>query len=141
MRRGRIALILLIVPLVFIACDNKLSLLQGGAYIPAASRTGAEIENSQLKISLWNLTASYKSGSGAATTFQLMPLDHSNWRIECPTHYSATAVETFDIASDPLVIGGLSLSTPQLAAGCIDKEAMIIGKVNGEERKLIFARY
>lgn len=46
--------------------------------------------------------------------------DRAEWHAGCPTNFTTTPVETFDIDADELVIGPLTLGAPVLTATCGD---------------------
>ncbi|MFN7145967.1 MAG: hypothetical protein ACK4YP_19475, partial [Myxococcota bacterium] len=67
-------------------------------------------------------------GTGAVTVtdgddvhtlaFGLTLRDRADWHAGCPTNLTTTPVETFDLDTDTLVVGPLTLTTPVLTATC-----------------------
>lgn len=44
--------------------------------------------------------------------------DRAEWHAGCPTNYTSTPVETYDLDADELVVGPLTLGAPVLTATC-----------------------
>ena len=64
---------------------------------------------------------------GSEVVASLAPRDRAEWPAGCPANIQSTRMEVLDIAPDPLVVGGTSLSHPVLVRDCpTDPERIVL---------------
>lgn len=121
-------------------CGPETRRLEGGRYVAASSLDGTPLGGATLSIDLTAKTATLTPAGGSAVTLTLTAIAEASWPRECPTNFSATVVEAFTVAPDPLDVAGLSLPSPVLKAGCGSsaKEVFIDAAVSSGVSRFVF---